>query len=106
MPWQTDNKWQSARFPSPHVSIEPSKICTGLKMKVRTVIQLPQITLPQHTSRLSCTVVFSVCSAYCGGIAESNDAQVQHASSPMEYVSYQRSRQILEVLIRLRGLPS
>lgn len=49
-----------------------------------TVIQVAHITLSQHSNLRSCPVAFSERSVYCGGIVESSDAQVQHASSAME----------------------
>lgn len=50
---------------------------------LHTVIQVAQITLPQHNNLRSCPDAFSDRSVYWGGIVDSSNAQVQHASSAM-----------------------
>ena len=44
-------------------------------------MHFPHISLPQHSSRRSWAMGFSVFWSYCGVIADNNVAQVQHASS-------------------------
>lgn len=97
---RTYSKSQTAGSSTSHVREAVMPIPVECKTRaLHTVIQVAQITLPQHNNLRSCSDAFSDRSVYCGGIVDSSNAQVQHASSAMfeksQQVLYQRC-QILE----------